>query len=89
MTVLARSESGAQMDVMEQVSELISTNFGASRQEITPEATLRSVGVDSMALEELRVMLEKSLQIDLDEVELTPDHSIQSLLSTVRSVAAA
>ncbi|MGG2464422.1 acyl carrier protein [Streptomyces sp. RGM 3693] len=76
------------MDVTEQVSELIAKNFGASIQEVRPEVTLRKVGVDSMALEELRVLLENHLKIDLNDVELTPNHTIESLLAAVQSSVA-
>ncbi|BCK66608.1 hypothetical protein Srufu_005610 [Streptomyces libani subsp. rufus] len=51
--------------------------------DITDETPLRSLRLDSLALEELRVLIEERLDIDLDEVSLTPRNTVGQLVTAV------
>ncbi|QIK11038.1 acyl carrier protein [Streptomyces sp. ID38640] len=57
--------------------------FGVPPTDITEEAALRSLRLDSLALEELRVLIEERLDIDLDEVSLTPRNTVGQLVAAV------
>ncbi|BDH13109.1 acyl carrier protein [Streptomyces decoyicus] len=57
--------------------------FGVSSVDIADETPLRSLRLDSLALEELRVLIEERLDIDLDEVSLTPRNTVGQLVSAV------
>lgn len=76
------------MDITEQVRSLLTTKFGVDPVSVTPEVPLRKLGVDSLALEELRLLIEDGLQVDLEDVELTPRDSFGQLLAAVRVAVA-
>ncbi|MBL1090380.1 MULTISPECIES: acyl carrier protein [Streptomyces] len=76
------------MDIAEQVRTLLTTKFGVDPLSVNPEVPLRKLGVDSLALEELRLLIEDGLQVDLEDVELTPRDSYGQLLAAVHVAAA-
>jgi acyl carrier protein len=53
------------MDTLEQVREYISKKVGTPVENITPEATLESIGVDSLMLLDLMFDFEDQLKIKL------------------------
>jgi acyl carrier protein len=53
------------MDTLEQVREYISTKVGTPVENIVPEATLESIGVDSLMLLDLMFDFEDQLKIKL------------------------
>ncbi|GCE49779.1 acyl carrier protein [Thermosporothrix hazakensis] len=60
--------------------------LGVERQEITPEATLLDdLSVDSTELIELITILEKQMDIQLDEKQLKNVHTVAELVSFVES----
>ncbi|MFG2286005.1 acyl carrier protein [Streptomyces sp. NPDC048595] len=75
------------MDIAEQIRTLLTAKFGVDPLSVTPEAPLRKLGVDSLALEELRLLIEDGLQIDLADVELTPRDNFGRLLAAVQAAA--
>ncbi|UQA95014.1 acyl carrier protein [Streptomyces halobius] len=74
------------MDIAEQVRTLLATKFGVDPHAVTPEAPLRTLGVDSLALEELRLHIEDRLDVDLEDVQLTPRDTVGQLLAAVCAV---
>ncbi|MFF4604574.1 acyl carrier protein [Streptomyces sp. NPDC001339] len=76
------------MDIAEQVRTLLTTRFGVDPLSVTSDAPLRKLGVDSLALEELRLLIEDGLKVDLEDAELTPRNSFGQLLAAVHSAAA-
>lgn len=71
------------MNAAEVVNTLLVQRFGVSPVDIAEEAPLRSLRLDSLALEELRVLIEERLGIDLDEVSLTPRNTVGQLVAAV------
>ncbi|MGW3013258.1 acyl carrier protein [Streptomyces sp. NPDC001219] len=71
------------MNAAEVVNTLLVQRFGVSPADITDETALRSLRLDSLALEELRVLIEERLDIDLDEVALTPRNTVGQLVTAV------
>lgn len=53
------------MDTLEQVREYISKKVGTPAEKIVPEATLESIGVDSLMLLDLMFDFEDQLKIKL------------------------
>jgi acyl carrier protein len=53
------------MDTLEQVRDYISKKVGTPAESITPEATLESIGVDSLMLLDLMFDFEDQLKIKL------------------------
>ncbi|MCB5910175.1 phosphopantetheine-binding protein [Streptomyces pinistramenti] len=76
------------MDITQQVSTLLTTKMGVPQQAVSPESPLRDLGVDSLALEELRLLIEEDLDVDLESAVLTPQNSVGELLAAVHSAAA-
>ncbi|AZS75634.1 acyl carrier protein [Streptomyces lydicus] len=71
------------MNAAEVVNTLLVQRFGVPPADITDETALRSLRLDSLALEELRVLIEERLDIDLDEVSLTPRNTVSQLVAAV------
>ncbi|GGN35111.1 acyl carrier protein [Streptomyces kronopolitis] len=71
------------MKAAEVVTTMLVQRFGVSSGDITDGAALRSLRLDSLALEELRVLIEERLDIDLDEVSLTPRNTVGQLVAAV------
>jgi acyl carrier protein len=75
--------------VTEEISALLARNFGVEPVDVRPEASLRELGMDSLALEELRVLLEEHLRIDLEDVQLTSRETVGQLATVVDEKLAA
>ncbi|MFD5731605.1 acyl carrier protein [Streptomyces sp. 2333.5] len=71
------------MNAAEVVTTMLVQRFGVSSGDITDGTPLRSLRLDSLALEELRVLIEERLDIDLDEVTLTPRNTVGQLVAAV------
>ncbi|MDT0454937.1 acyl carrier protein [Streptomyces sp. DSM 41527] len=71
------------MNAAEVVNTLLVQRFGVSPADITDDSLLRGLRLDSLALEELRVLIEERLDIDLDEVSLTPRNTVGQLVAAV------
>ncbi|WP_407548470.1 acyl carrier protein [Streptomyces sp. Pv4-95] len=71
------------MNAAEVVNTLLVQRFGVAPVDITDETPLRNLRMDSLALEELRVLIEEELDIDLDAVALTSRDSVGQLVAAV------
>ncbi len=77
------------MDVTEHISTLLTDSFGVDPLAIGDDVTLRRLRMDSLALEELRLLLEDELDIDLDNVQLNSRDTFGALVAAVREQTAA
>ncbi|MEV4052949.1 phosphopantetheine-binding protein [Amycolatopsis sp. NPDC049688] len=71
------------MTVTEEITTLLHRNFGVEPEETRSGASLHELGMDSLALEELRVLLEERLGIDLEDVRLTSRETVAQLATAV------
>ncbi|MGW1375461.1 acyl carrier protein [Streptomyces sp. NPDC002446] len=71
------------MNAAEVVNALLVQRFGVAAGDLADQAPLRTLRIDSLALEELRVMIEERLDVDLDDVPLTPRHTVGQLVAAV------
>jgi acyl carrier protein len=72
------------VDVTEHISTLLTDTFGVDPFAIGDDVPLRRLRMDSLALEELRLLLEDGLDIDLDDVQLSSRDTFGALVTAVR-----
>ncbi|MER5895216.1 acyl carrier protein [Streptomyces sp. NPDC001876] len=77
------------MSTSEEISALLVTTFGTDPLAIRPEVPLRQLRLDSLALEELRLLIEDRMDIDLEDVVLSSRDTVGQLVAAVRSKAGA
>ncbi|WP_275461570.1 acyl carrier protein [Streptomyces noursei] len=77
------------MNAAEVVNALLEERFGVARGEVTADTPLRNLRLDSLALEELRVLIEEQLEIDLEEVSLTSRDTVGQLVAAIDDKVAA
>ncbi|MFJ8885380.1 acyl carrier protein [Streptomyces sp. NPDC102402] len=77
------------MSTSEEISALLVTRFGTDPGVIRPEVPLRQLRLDSLALEELRLLIEDRLDIDLEDVVLSSRDTVGALVAAVCSKAGA
>lgn len=77
------------MSTSEEISALLVTRFGTDPQTIRPEVPLRQLRLDSLALEELRLLIEDRMDIDLEDVVLSSRDTLGQLVAAVCSKAGA
>ncbi|WP_299539015.1 acyl carrier protein [uncultured Streptomyces sp.] len=77
------------MSTSEQISDLLVAHFGTDRQAIADDVPLRRLRLDSLALEELRLLIEDRMSVDLEDVVLTSRDTVGHLVAAVRDKAAA
>lgn len=73
----------SRVTVTEEITTLLHRNFGIEPEAVRFEASLHDLGMDSLALEELRVLLEERLDIDLEDVQLTSRETVGQLATAV------
>jgi acyl carrier protein len=77
------------VSVAEEISSLLSKNFGVASGLVRPDVPLRGLGMDSLALEELRLLIEERMRVDLDDVHLTSRDTVGQLVAVVHDKTAA
>ncbi|MFG2627417.1 acyl carrier protein [Streptomyces sp. NPDC048473] len=77
------------MSTAEEINTLLVANFGTDPLAIRPEVPLRQLRLDSLALEELRLLIEDRMGVDLDDVQLTSRDTVEELVAAVHRKAAA
>ena len=73
------------MSTSEEISALLVTRFGTDPEAIRPEVPLRQLRLDSLALEELRLLIEDRMDIDLEDVVLSSRDTVGHLVAAVRT----
>jgi acyl carrier protein len=76
------------MNATQHVHEVLRQNFGVDAQAVPADTTLHRLRLDSLALEEFRMIIEVRLAIDLDEVEITSRDTVAYLVDVVNARAA-
>ncbi|MDF6017991.1 acyl carrier protein [Streptomyces sp. JH34] len=77
------------MSTSEEISALLVTRFGTDPAAIRPEVPLRQLRLDSLALEELRLLIEDRMDVDLEDVVLSSRDTVAHLVAAVHSKAGA
>ncbi|MET8326468.1 acyl carrier protein [Streptomyces sp. NPDC005181] len=77
------------MSTAEEISTLLVSNFGTDPLAIRPEVPLHQLRLDSLALEELRLLIEDRMGVDLDDVQLNSRDTWSRLVETIHGKAAA
>ncbi|NEA20084.1 phosphopantetheine-binding protein [Streptomyces halstedii] len=77
------------MSTSEEINALLVSRFGTDPAAIRPEVPLRQLSLDSLALEELRLLIEDRLDIDLDDIVLSSRDTLGHLVAAVHSKACA
>jgi acyl carrier protein len=77
------------MDVAGRITALLGRMYRLAPAAVVLDAPLYQLHIDSLALEELRLVLEDELHIDLEDVHLTSRNTVQQLLDIVCAKAAA
>ncbi|MCX4681756.1 MULTISPECIES: acyl carrier protein [unclassified Streptomyces] len=76
------------MGAAQHVRDVLTQNFGVDSQAVPADTPLHQLRLDSLALEELRVIIEDRMGIDLDDVHLTSRHTVAQLIDLVGLKAA-
>lgn len=77
------------MSTSEVITTLLVTKFGTDPLAIRPDVPLRQLRLDSLALEELRLLIEDRMDIDLEDVALTSRDTVGLLVEAVHAKATA
>ncbi|MGW6289857.1 phosphopantetheine-binding protein [Streptomyces sp. NPDC055107] len=70
-------------DAAQHIQDVLNRNFGIDPKSVPVDTPLDRLRIDSLALEELRVIIEDRLDVDLDDVHLTSRHTIAQLIDLV------
>ncbi|HWU11553.1 MAG TPA: acyl carrier protein [Streptomyces sp.] len=76
------------VDAARHVQDVLMQHFGINPQSVPADTPLHQLRMDSLALEELRVIIEERMAIDLDDVHLTSRHTVAQLIDLVGIKAA-
>ncbi len=68
------------------VSTLMVQKFGVDPAAVRPEIPLYELRMDSLALEEFRILIEEQLEIDLEDAALTSRNTVGELAELVELV---
>ncbi|WP_328718631.1 acyl carrier protein [Streptomyces sp. NBC_00247] len=71
------------MSTSEHITDLLVSNFGTDPESIGNDVPLRRLRLDSLALEELRLLIEDRMDVDLEDVEITSRDTVGRLVSAV------
>jgi acyl carrier protein len=71
------------MDVADRVTAVLVSMYRLAPEMVLPDVPLYRLHIDSLALEELRLVLEDELHIDLEDVHLTSRSTVRQLLDVV------
>ncbi|MEU2564268.1 acyl carrier protein [Streptomyces longispororuber] len=77
------------MDAADRVTAVLVRMYRLAPETVLPDVPLHRLHIDSLALEELRLVLEDELHIDLEDVRLTSRSTVRELLDAVCAKTAA
>ncbi len=75
------------MDTLERIKKLFLENFDFDESRLTPEATIESLGLDSLDKIEFMFALEKEFDIKIPDREVTLN-SIQDMITVIERLVA-
>ncbi|MEV4441591.1 acyl carrier protein [Streptomyces sp. NPDC049577] len=67
------------MHAIQQLTDVLTSTFRVPAQEVSPEATLDDLGLDSLAAVELFMTLQDTYGVTLDDTHATPDMSLKDI----------
>jgi acyl carrier protein len=73
------------MSVQDRLFMLITSSMGVPAEELSPGATLEEIELDSLALVELSVVVQKEFGVIVDDTLLTPESKLSELLGLLES----
>lgn len=76
-------------DTGERFTRVLNEKLGIPGDEATAEVTFDALGLDSLALIELSVAVQKEFGVVLEETELTPEHTVGSVVEVLSRKAVA
>ncbi|MGK5640622.1 acyl carrier protein [Streptomyces sp. URMC 126] len=76
------------MNATQQVHEVLRRNFGVDALAVPADTALHELRMDSLALEEFRMIIEHRLAIDLEDVQITSRDTLAHLVDVVSARAA-
>lgn len=72
------------MDVsVDHVRDLLVASFGVAAQEVAEDVTFAELDVDSLALVEFALMVQKEFGVAIDEDELTADLTVLDVVNLI------
>ncbi|MEQ4606894.1 acyl carrier protein [Streptomyces bacillaris] len=77
------------MTTSEEISALLVAKFGTDPEALGADVPLHRLRLDSLALEELRLLIEDRLDVDLEDVVLTSRDTLGRLIEAVQVKVAA
>lgn len=75
------------MDAAEHVHQVLRQYFGVDAQGVPGGTELHELKLDSLALEEFRVIIEERMLIDLEDVQITSRDTLARLVGVVGAKA--
>ncbi|MFK4065187.1 acyl carrier protein [Streptomyces sp. NPDC029674] len=75
------------MNATQHVYEVLRQSFGVDAQAVPDDTALQQLRMDSLALEEFRVLIEERLDIDLDDARITSRDTVAHLVHVVAARA--
>ncbi|MET9431576.1 MULTISPECIES: acyl carrier protein [unclassified Streptomyces] len=67
------------------LSHILSSRFGVPEEEITADATLRDLDLDSLAIAELTLVVRDDLGVPCTDDEMRPQDTLGQLVQLLRS----
>lgn len=71
------------MNAAQHVYEVLRQDFGVDAEAVPVDTALQQLRMDSLALEEFRVIIEERLDIDLDEARISSRDTVAHLVHVV------
>jgi acyl carrier protein len=72
------------MDVtVDQVKALLVASFGVAANEVREDVTFAALDVDSLALVEFALMVQKEFGVEIDEDELSPEFTVRDVVNLI------
>ena len=68
---------------LRQVTALLVASFGVEEREIEPDVTFAELDVDSLALVEFALMIEKEFGVEVGEDELTGESTVRDVVALI------
>lgn len=69
--------------ILEQVTEILSGQFGIPRDEIREDATMADLDVDSLTMVEFGLVAQKTFAVKIPEDAITPEHTVGDLVRMI------
>lgn len=72
-------------DVMQRFETILTTTFGVPAEDISPDATFESLGLDSLDVVELTLVIEEELGVKIEDEELEDVRTVGDAVARVEA----